>query len=379
MRSIKSILFMAIAAGLIACGGAGLEDDSEVAFANFNLEAEDGGFTETSETIAFEDDDPSAFQAEGPALSEPMVDTEVSAMGKEALLDRYEIRLIWGQPRLTPETPVSDWTGAVSTTLGAIRVIRTIRFEQNDGLLERTSPQSVEFESHTTVHNDGLRLRLLVPKNPAIDVAGQLTIQLGDTVDVTIDHVQLRHLVRAKKVDDLGNGVAIMAFKHTPCPKGMLRGHWKRLNDRGGVFGGAVANADGNKIGRLAGIWGVRNNGKRRFYGLFIQDGKPAGVVRGTWKSLPNKAGGVFRGQFVSQGKEHKGSLRGLYKTSEAGGFGRFMGVWNEKGCDAADGPITTTPEVAAGDADLCSADGVCVAEPTLSCSGEDCSDSTDE
>ncbi len=384
MRSFNALIVLAAAAGLVAaCSTAdgGLEDASDVSFASFNLEAEDGGFDPAASTIeAFEEDDPEAFEEEAPGMDEPLVDAEVADLGDATMLESYEIRIMWGQRHLNPGTPVTDWSGAVSTNVGALRVIRAIRFEQNDSVLPRTSPQSVEFNSHTTVHNDGLRLRLIRRTTPLTDAAPALNIMMGDNIDISIPHARLRHLIRAKKVDDLGNGLAIVAYKRTACPKGLLAGSWRKINKKGGVFGGKVVNSNGEKIGRLAGIWGTRANGKRRFFGLYVQDGKPAGLVRGTWKSLPNKAGGMFRGHFVSKDKEHTGVLRGFYKHADDVPGGRFVGMWAEKGCNADDEPTTATPsEIAPTDADLCSADGVCVAEPQATCTGDECDDTTDE
>lgn len=377
--ALKSTFFTLAIAALVAGCGADLGDsDDEVAFATFNLEADDGGFDPTiASTIAFEEDDPEAFADEGPVMEEPSVDTAIAELGPDADLDRYEIRLVWGQRKLSPDTPPTDWSGAISTNLGAIRVIRTLRFEQNDSVLERTSPQSVEFISRTKPHHDGLRLRLVVPRNPAAAMAGELTIQMGADIDITIPHHKLRHLIRAKRVDDLGNGLAIVAFRHTPCPKGIVAGHWRRLNKRGGVFAGKVRNAKGEKMGRLVGIWGTRKNGDRRFFGLYVTDGKPAGVVRGTWKSLPNGNGGVFRGQWVTKNGEHMGMLRGHYRHAPDVPAGAFLGIWNEK-CGADDvPPLLADPTKAPKD--LCSADGTCVGQPELSCTGEDCEDTTDE
>ncbi len=390
MRNLRNLVISILSISmcslpLMACNQAGspLEEDGEVAFATFNLEAEDGGFeADEAELAAFEAEDPEAFEEDGEPVDEPEIDAEIDAMPE---VTRYEIRLLWGQRHLNPETPWSDWSGAVSTNVGALRVLRTIRFEEHDALLPRTSPQSVEFESRTNVHNDGLRLRLVVPRGAMLEslVDGEmpaLSIQLGDKVDVTIPGPRLAHLIRAQKVDDLGNGFAIVAYRRSECARGGLTGHWKRMNKRGGVFGGKVVNADGEKIGRLAGIWGTRLNGKKRFYGAFIQDGKPAGKVRGTWKSLPNKEGGIFRGHFVTRDGEHRGVIRGFYKTADDAPGGRFMGMWLEKGCADADETEPRTEEPTTTDEpDLCSADGVCVAEPVIDCTGDDCSCGTDD
>lgn len=381
MRNLRHLIIIAVAgAALIACGqGEGLSDDSELSFATFNLEAEDGGFEPSSETIAFEDDDPAAFNEAAAPMDEPEVDAEVAKMSPA--LERYEIRLMWGQRKLNPEGEPRAWDGAVSTTVGALRVIRTIRFEQNDKVLPRTSPQSVEFDSTTSIHNDGLRLRLIRPANPTVAVVPELVLTLGNAT-ITIPHAKLNHLVRAKKIDDLGNGVAIMAFRHTGCAKGMVGGHWKRLNKRGGIFGGVVKGADGEKAGKLVGIWGKRQDGKRRFFGLFKQEGEPAGLVRGTYRSLPEGMGngGMFRGHWVNKDRTHKGILVGHYKNPEGTNGGTFSGIWVRR-CTAEDAPglVTSTPTEAADSPDLCSSDGVCVAEPELECAGGECSDTTDE
>ncbi|MFT7625499.1 MAG: hypothetical protein ACI9WU_004690 [Myxococcota bacterium] len=388
---ILSAALVAMTTGVMACAPDGttqINDTDEVAFATFNLELDDGGFDPTDADFgSFEDEDPSAFAEESSALEEPAIDAEIDALAADADLDpseleRYEIRLMWGQRRFEPGTPMTDWSGSVSTNAGALRVIRTIRFEENDGLEPRDNPRVVDVSSRTTVHNDGLRLRLVVPATPLVEAAGgvaMLRIQLG-SVDIAVSQDRLRHLVRAQRVDDLGNGFSIVAFRHTPCPKGGVAGHWRKMSNKGGVFGGNVLDSNGDQIGRLAGIWGTRANGDNRIFGLFVKDGAPAGLVRGTWKRLPNKDGSVFRMHWVTANGEHKGMIRGFSKHAENRPAGRFMGLWAEKGCNAENepGPTVETPETTTAP-DLCSADGICVAEPSIDCAGDDCTDMTDE
>ncbi|MFT5434905.1 MAG: hypothetical protein ACI9OJ_005621 [Myxococcota bacterium] len=377
MKNFELTTIFTILAATVALSGCAADGDTstsgsdEVAVANFNLEMEDGGFEETSELAAFDDYADDAFEVEGPAVDEPEVDAAIAGYGDDAA--RYEIRVLWGQRSLTADTPPTNWDGAVSTSRGALRVVRTIRFETNDNLLPRTSPQSVEFVSTTGPHHDGLRLRLMVPRSPAVDAAGSISIALGSLPVITIPHERLTHLVNARKVDDLGNGVSIVAFRHRDCARGMVAGHWRRLNARGGVMAGKVVSKSGETEGRLRGIWGTRKDGSRRFFGVMTRDGKPAGVVRGTWRAFPNRDGGLFRGHWVNAGK-HQGVLTGAYGVGPIAGRGHFHGVYVERCSPGNDAPEMTTDV----GTELCSEDGVCVAEPVMECIEDECIDITD-
>ncbi len=382
------------AATTLACEGAGTEvttdNDSALGLSTFNLEMENGGFDEESpETAAALDDLVDLSVGSEPEEEAPALDETPEPAGD---LDRYVIRLVWGHPG-RPDLELGkppagaydrDWDGSVTTTEGMLRAGRPIRFEPaEDKLLPRSAPETVAFESTTHGHVDGLRLRLAVPAGSE----GELVVQLAGLPEMRIPHAKLRHHVSGRRVDELGNGVSIVAFADGACRKATADGHWMRTGKRGGVFRGAVEDAAGAKIGVLKGIWGVRKDGERRFYGLYLADGEPAARVRGTWTGLDNADGGFFRGHTVTK-VGHRGVLMGHFRTEvlvpqEVEGAappagkrgGVFHAVYISKCSDEA--PTTDVPADTAAP-ELC-ADELCVAEPQFACDADAmCEDVTD-
>lgn len=155
----------------------------------------------------------------------------------------------------------------------------------------------------------------------------------------------------------------------------MLGGKWRRINDKGGVFGGLVMK-DGERFGKLVGIWGKRKNGDRRFFGLVLRDGEPGGAMRGTYKAHESGLGGFFRGHWSNKAGTQQGVLRGIYRHAEGTPSGQLMGMWASE-CEAAE-PADDLAIDTDGPA-LCSADGMCVADMKLACLEGDCTETTDE
>jgi hypothetical protein len=125
------------------------------------------------------------------------------------------------------------------------------------------------------------------------------------------------------------------------CHKGVLSGVWKRINSRGGVFAGRWIDEDGLPTGRLAGIWGLRSDGERVFYGVYSNaNGRFLGLLKGKYKPLDlqndsSRLGCVFAGHWESQEGELSGILKGSAGPGAAGDddTGVFRGVYASADC----------------------------------------------
>ncbi|MBT9560099.1 MAG: hypothetical protein IV100_28990 [Myxococcales bacterium] len=375
-------------------GTASQSTDEPVAVATFNLELENGGLDTTPESPEFEELE-NAVGLDALALEEDVAEPEIdAALADLGPVRRFELRLLWGhRPEGKPDTS-RVWDGSVSTTVGGLRVIRAIRFEADtDSLEARVDASAVAFTSTTYGHVDGLRLRLVIPEAEA---DGELVIALAGLPELRIPHARLAHLVRARKVDELGNGLSIIAFEDTGCVRGAVAGRWEKTQARGGVFGGAVEGREGHKVGKLVGIWGVRKGGERRFFGRFVRDGEPVGIARGTWTKLPHGDGGLFRGQVIGGGGAVLGHLVGHFRTATEPGpvameddaaeatpedaQGSFQAIFfgsDDSGLCAP--PGAPSPSGEPPSPDLCTADASCVVPPVADCNGLDCDLSTME
>ncbi|MCA9520717.1 MAG: hypothetical protein KC609_07085 [Myxococcales bacterium] len=254
------------------------------------------------------------------------------------------VRLIWGKLRLTPGAEKIDFSGSVSVNGAAIKVKRLIRFEHHndlyDRLLRRDNRSVVAWNSLIFSHNDGILLKVIdLPSST--DAVKTFKFETK-AYSFSLPLAELKGLHKIFRVDDKGNVVAISAFEHRPfgCPKGFLEGGWKRLNEKGGVFGGPVEARSGRLIGHMRGIWGVRPDGERvAFAKIVALNGRFRGLVKGTWMPDEDGIGGTFKARVFNRDKLVVGVLHGNYRPSTAiddGGF--YKGVWS-KICDGPQCP----------------------------------------
>jgi hypothetical protein len=93
-----------------------------------------------------------------------------------------------------------------------------------------------------------------------------------------------------------------------------------------------VKNADGEPIGAIRGIFGVKESGEKVFFGKYIdQDGRFRGIFAGSC------AEGELRGRWLTRTGD-AGELGGRYVESIPGAEtgGHFLGHWAETRCEAA-------------------------------------------
>lgn len=321
-----------LAASTAACvdnaPSAGEPTQSDVTSA---LEQENGGFDESDELPMF--DQPAAFQAaaiedDDVAADEMASDPRVSSIENLATAARHRVLVAWGRMPADPDaTTGRNWSGSITTSRGALVVGRTIGFEElGDQLLPRQSPDRVDFRSFTRPHADGMILRLADPDPTAGPL--QLTYTSADGAH-TFD-LDLAQLATGPLSIDAGDGnrvIAVALRDREGCDHGFMRGRWVALREHLGAYRGVIANADGEPIGHIRGIWGQRQTGEHVMFGKFIgNEGEFRGILAGTYEN------GHWRARWITRTGEH-GVAGGLYFPAPDVRGGVFGGRFAETGC----------------------------------------------
>jgi len=349
-------------------------DEATLEISGFALTGDDDsddGFAESADTSALEEEvSDELADAEGEVPPADELDLVPPAEGPDVIV--RTVLVLWGQRARAPElaeTP-TVWSGSIHSDRAAFRVLRAIRFEraaQGDHLVRDGDPKAVSFETTTTTHHDGVLLRVIMPREVAT-LGGELVFETEHFTKA----MPLRAIIAGEQLafeaDALGNELAIVSALPSRCPHGLVRMHWERTRERGGVFGGRFYGADGAVRGKVVGIWGAVD-GKRRFKGVFRDEaGAFQGTIRGAWSPMPAAGGrgGGFRGVWVSPAGEVRGVLGGVFRVGEEPGEGGAAGFWR-----AACG---------AGDGQACGADLALPEPPPMSCAcAEDGDNGLDE
>jgi hypothetical protein len=352
--------FMAWALMLWAVGCS--DSPVETAPVDQNLADEFGGYTATDEQPAFGDSEVLAVAGEEQEVDDPIL---VSPAAQEVVTDvdagLFHFRAVWGRiPYDSTVTTVTDWTGSLTVTRGAIVLRRLIRFELNqDTYLPRTSRDTLQWVSFTSVHNDGIAVDIFVPPmRPTIDStwvpdgAGDSTLVIdtiaADPVTVTFTTgpytrtftlSELAALQEVVSLDD-GNKVALHAvqFFRQLCPRGILAGRWGYDEEGNGVFRGMWMSAIGHVTGYLEGHFGQNDQGQNVFFGKWIDSvGHFEGLLRGVWGHGPRVteaeiqhhfAGGWFAGEIFNAGGDPIGLLGGHFGSAPNVDGGWFQARW---------------------------------------------------
>lgn len=321
---------------VMGCNADVVDEDPEVAAIAEALELQDGGLTMTDELPMFGDTE--LFDAADIApedMVEDAFETDDAVMTMLQLPDAvvFHTAVLWGQ--LPPDPSVTtprNWSGAISVNRGAIIVRRTIRFEgPTDNLLPRNDPRVVPFTSATLPHHDGLRFDVI---DPTPESPEPLVVTYVDHNNKVFE-VPMAVLVNGPEsqvVDGLGNRVAGVALPQLVdlCQHGMLGGRWHKRAEGRGNFVGVVANPLGDPIGHMLGIYGVRQNGDKVFFGKYINAN---GQFRGIF------AGRYGEGHFAGRWKHASGDVGGLggeYRETIPGPEtgGHYLGRWAETSCN---------------------------------------------
>ena len=326
---------------LVACtGGAADEDVADEADAEeiaSAIELENGGLDMTDEAPLF--GDPQAFEeaaierdtaVEDPMSTEPAT-TDVFAAPDVAV---YNAAVVWGQmPPDFQNRNGHEWDGTISISRGAMLVRRRLGFEDaTDALRPRDNRLSVSFISMTLPHMDGLLLTIADPDPASADpLTLTYTAQSGAVFSATL--AELVAEPQSREVDGSGNRILATAMREPadPCAHGTLRGRWHRVREGRGRLIGVVADAEGEAVGHVRGVYGRRSTGEKVFFGKYIdRDGRFRGLFGGTYGD------GHFAGRWIVRPSEDHGQLAGFYRETidgpETGGL--FVGRWAETSCN---------------------------------------------
>jgi len=295
-----------------------------------DLELENGGFDTTDELAEFGMTAVYAEAAiEGDADVSDEMTTDVTTMdvaGAEA----HDIALVWG--RLPPDasaTDARDWSGTLELSRGGMLIRRKLGFEEiTDRVLPRTRRDLIEVRSITRPFADGLVLRIFDDRQGDAEPI-RLTYR---SADGTREHViELRDLRDGPVVRDDGDGnrmIAVGRRRNDQCAHGVMRGRWHAMAPNAGVYLGVVANAAGQPIGHVRGIYGERRNGDSVMFGKFIdRDGRFTGVISGNYHD------GAFEARWLDR-QGDRGVLEGLFFDGPSLRGGAYVARWAATSCD---------------------------------------------
>ncbi len=273
-------------------------------------------------------DDPVAFS--------PMVER----LDTNARTARFCFRMLWGNlGRDSGITELTDWSGTLTLSRGAIIATHAIRFEEGqDYILPRYDdsgnfiPEELGWVSYTSVHLDGIATRLLIP--PAVTDEVVTVTYESPQLTISFDITELESLDTLITIGE-GNAIAFHATRCEPPTvrpmRGYLVGRWGRDDDGQGIFYGRWMNANGRVIGAVRGRWGVDSAGMGVFVGKYIDnDGNFEGFVKGIWRDRGHGANacGQFRGRIFNADRQPIGVLMGHFKKGDTRRGGWFAGLW---------------------------------------------------
>ena len=293
------------------------------------LELANGGFDMADEAPMFDRDADFAAIEKDAAIADPLAsDPAITSLDSQTTVARHRVLIAWG--RMPPDasaTTVRNWSGSLTLSRGALVVGRTIGFEDaTDQLLPRTAIDSVSFTSYTKPAADGLLLRVLDPD----PTRGALHLTYTSADAAHSYDLDLSQLATGPLVVDAGDGEKIIALAlrdGDACEHGFMRGRWIAERPELGVYRGVVANAAGDPIGHIRGIWGKRANGDKVMFGKLIDlAGHFRGILAGTYDA------GHWRSRWLTVAGDH-GVAGGLYFDAPnlPGGF--WAGRWAETAC----------------------------------------------
>jgi hypothetical protein len=348
---------------------------------SLNLNSVTGGYTATNEEPAFGDPVLQAAGAVEASYNDPLLSTPaVDSIVKDTTFGWYHLRSLWGHLKFdSTETDITDWSGSLAISRGALILRRTIRFESGDYILPRTDRKKIEWVSFTTTHNDGIAVDIFVPRprpilDTTIDTATQYDSVLVvdsvgdssftvDTVEVPVISVDTTwpvdtttltfttpgysrsfKLAEVMKLDTVltladSNEVAFwgMRFYRQACPRGFMAGGWGVPDSTGmGYFKGNWISRFAELSGAYEGHYGVDTLGDSVFFGKWIDSaGEFQGFFSGRygysrhhWRDSSLVTRGWYAGRIYDADNNPIGVLAGKFigATSEVSGF--MEGRW---------------------------------------------------
>lgn len=283
-------------------------DDEESEFGDKDIATVDGEEEAVEDTYAPADEE---------AADEPTTpDCEV-----------YSLLIRWGQ--LTgfnrDVTGVTNWTGTISANVGTLAVIKKVAFDTNDFLLARSDPKTIEFESHTAPHFDGLRIRYEVcdadEAGLGVGEVATLTFNASNaplTKSYTVSElIALNDLV--ENVNANKDRFHAQAIKKSDLCQGTIQGRWTQKNDKYGIFKGIVVASNGIRVGYIRGFFGQREGESKLVAKIISHEGRFGGILKGTY------ADNNFSADIYNRSRSEIGNVDGSFVLpTENGELGTF-------------------------------------------------------
>ena len=335
MNRIILLFFTFATLGLILGGCSSATDPAET---STNLE-DFGSYKATDEEPNFGDPIIAELTAEEETYADPIAFTPiVTLVDGEDSPDKFCFRMAWGNLAGDSDiTELTDWSGKLTVSRGAIVVTHLIKFEpEQDYLLPRYDsegiyvPEVLQWMSFTSVHFDGIASCLYFPPSETEEVVTITYESAQLTISFTMDELyDLDTLV------EIGTGNAI-SFQSVLCDprsdtRGALMGRWSRDEEGNGIFYGRWISGDGSVIGSFEGEWGIDEDGAQVFVGKYIDDtGAFEGFIKGNYgrRGQGINAAGHFWGHIYNADGDPIGVLKGHYKQGDNRRNGYLAGRW---------------------------------------------------
>jgi len=360
MKKLLFILLALAALGLIISGcSSTTNSETETAIEDFGI------YKATPEAPAFGDADIAELAAAGveeptsdPVALSPLVDS----IETEVTPDIFSFRMIWGNLEADSGiTELTDWSGKLTVSRGAIVATHTIRFEPGqDYILPRWDisgnvfPEELGWVSFTSIGVDGIACKLFFPP-VATDSTTDSSAIADEPVTITYESGPYSATFTMDDLEDLdtivtigtGNSISFEAMRWEPEQHrfGSLAGRWTRDEEGNGIFYGRWVGGHGQIMGTIKGDWGFDVDGNRTFVGKYIDNnGQFEGFVKGTWRDNPGvnsnghakRNAGKFWGRIYNANREPIGQLKGHFKKGDVRKGGFFAGRWCV-GCNSPD------------------------------------------
>lgn len=359
----RSITLWVMLAMLAIVWASGCDKDSTAPASNLpaegnpNLEDATGGLTAEDEAPAF-GDPVLAGSAEAEAkVDDPFAnDPRITRWQHPDSGRAYGVTLLWGNLDADPSSTsgavdtngvVTDWSGYLQVSRGAVVVRSTIAFERDDYLVRpRIDEKRVDWVSHTGPSFDGLRIYVIQPMGGGETGEDDLlTVVMGShRWEFRVN--DLDGLEETHTVDAIGNQFSIRAvlYELSVCSRGFLGGAWLLPEKPGdmGRFQGRWVEIDGSVAGFVRGHYGISERGAKVFFGKYIDlDGNFLGFVRGTWDEMGVDVGigqngrmrhhGWFQGDWLDENEQAIGRLHGQWRGARGTADGFFQGSWSSR------------------------------------------------
>ena len=302
-----------------------------------------GGLNMADEIAGFGDADIlDEFDADDPDIQDEFEDDPTIRDCDRNTKCRKYLMITWGN--LHRDQALAErtiWDGGLQIENGAVLLRKTIDFEDDDEILPREERDLLQWKSTTGLGLDGILVKILPLRIGTIDTtAGVIDTTLTydevvvnfrtEPLSVSFTLKETETFPRVIQLDD-GNCVAfdVVRVCAKDCPHGFLRGVWRNVPDRpGGVFYGKWTTQNGHHMGYLKGHYGLTSAGEKRFFGKWVsRNGHFQGLVIGEY-GHNEEFGGWFAGRIINRNRQPIGGLKGEWRQSDHCNGGNFRGQW---------------------------------------------------